>query len=49
MTFRQVLHSLLLNVQSCTYLANCKDENGVITVIRDSKFFLGCQPLNFMK
>ena len=36
MTFRQVLHSLLLNVQGCAYL----DENGVITVIRDSKFFL---------
>ena len=49
MTLRQVLHSLLLNAQSCAYLAKCKDENGVITVIRDSKFLLGCQPLNFMK
>ena len=42
MTFRKVLHSLLLNAQSCAYLAKCKDENGVIAVIRDSKFLPGC-------
>ena len=49
MRFWQVLHSLLQDVQSCAYLAKCQDENGVITVIRDSKFLLGCQPLNSLQ
>ena len=47
--FWEVLHSLLQNVQSCAYLAKCQDENGVIMVIRDPKFLLGCQPLNSLK